>query len=185
MDEYQVLLDIVRQTFASVVWTHKIQEKQADIYNERYELIETSNIVIVSVTACGIISLVFTDQLWIKIGASLLSLLTIAISVYDKTFNLRDLGARHKIAANKLISVRNELLQIMADIHVHKDSVDTINSHYQELVVRLNKIYSEIPTTTSKAVERASDALKKNEEFTYSEEEIDRFLPPTLRGRLK
>lgn len=185
MDEYQVLLDIVRQTFASVVWTHKIQEKQADIYNERYELIETSNIVIVSVTACGIISLVFTDQLWIKIGASLLSLLTIAISVYDKTFNLRDLGAQHKIAANKLISVRNELLQIIADIHIHKDSVDTINSRYQELVVRLNKIYSEIPTTTSKAVERASDALKKNDEFTYSEEEIDRFLPPTLRGRLK
>ena len=35
MNEYQILLDIVRQTFASVVWTHKIQEKQADIYNER------------------------------------------------------------------------------------------------------------------------------------------------------
>jgi hypothetical protein len=26
----QVLLDEVRQNYASVVWTHKIQEKQAD-----------------------------------------------------------------------------------------------------------------------------------------------------------
>ena len=178
MDEYQILLDIVRQTFASVVWTHKIQEKQADIYNERCEFIETA-------TACGIVSLLFTDQFWIKIGASLLSLATIAISVYDKTFNLRDLGVQHKIAANKLISIRNELLQIIAEIHVHKESVETINSRYQEIAIKLSKVYSEIPTTTSKAVKRASDALKKNEEFTYSEEEIDRFLPPTLRGRLK
>ena len=27
-NEYQVLLDIVRQNYASVVWTHKIQIKQ-------------------------------------------------------------------------------------------------------------------------------------------------------------
>jgi len=185
MEEYQVLLEMVRQTFASVVWTHKIQEKQADIYNERHEFIETVNIVIVSVTACGIISLVFTDQLWVKIGASLLSLATIGISVYDKTFNLRDSGARHKIAANKLLAIRNELLRVIADVHVHKESVDAIKSRYQEIMVRLSEVYSEIPTTTNKAVERANEALKTNEEFTYSDEEIDRFLPPALRGRVK
>lgn len=185
MNEYQMLLDLVRQTFAGVVWTHKIQEKQADIYNERCELIETVNIAVVSITACGLVSLLFTDQFWVKIGTSFLSLMTIAISVYDKTFNLRDLGARHKIAANKLISVRNELLQIIADLHVHQESVETINSRYQKIAVKLNTVYSEIPTTTTKAVKRASEALKTNEEFTYSEEEIDRFLPPTLRGRLK
>lgn len=33
--EYKILLDVVRQSYASVVWTHKIQEKQADIYSER------------------------------------------------------------------------------------------------------------------------------------------------------
>ena len=26
--EYEILLDVVRQSYASVVWTHKIQEKQ-------------------------------------------------------------------------------------------------------------------------------------------------------------
>ena len=29
-NKYQVLLDVVRQNYASVVWTHKIQIKQAD-----------------------------------------------------------------------------------------------------------------------------------------------------------
>ena len=32
--QYQILLDTVRQQYASVVWTHKIQEKQADLYAE-------------------------------------------------------------------------------------------------------------------------------------------------------
>lgn len=30
MNEYQVLLVVVRQNYASVVWTHEIQDKQAD-----------------------------------------------------------------------------------------------------------------------------------------------------------
>lgn len=61
MQDYQVLLDVVRQNFASVVWTHKIQEKQADIYADRYKLLETINVVVAALTSCGVVSLV-TDQ---------------------------------------------------------------------------------------------------------------------------
>lgn len=38
-NEYQVLLDVVRQNYASVVWTHKIQIKQADIYATRFNIV--------------------------------------------------------------------------------------------------------------------------------------------------
>ena len=31
-NEYAILEDSVRNTFGSVVWSHKIQEKQADIF---------------------------------------------------------------------------------------------------------------------------------------------------------
>ena len=40
-DSYEVIEASVRDTFASVVWSHKIQEKQADIYAERFECLET------------------------------------------------------------------------------------------------------------------------------------------------
>lgn len=42
-NKYQLLLDVVRQNFASAVWTHKIQEKQADIYGENYSRLESLN----------------------------------------------------------------------------------------------------------------------------------------------
>ena len=38
----ELLESQIRQIFASVVWTHKIQEKQADIYRDRYNKLETA-----------------------------------------------------------------------------------------------------------------------------------------------
>ena len=38
MDEkVRVLEDVARNLFANVVWTHKIQEKQAEIYEHRFK----------------------------------------------------------------------------------------------------------------------------------------------------
>ena len=48
----------------------------------------------------------------------------------------------------------------------------------------LNELYVATPSTTQDAVERASEALKVNKEYTYTDEEIDNFLP-TLRGKIE
>ena len=56
-NEYQVLLDVVRQNYASVVWTHKIQIKQADIYATRYRHLENINVILAAATSCGAVSI--------------------------------------------------------------------------------------------------------------------------------
>lgn len=62
-NNYQILLDEVRQNFASVVWTHKVQEKQADIYAKHYKRLETANIIAAALTSCGIVSVIFVMNL--------------------------------------------------------------------------------------------------------------------------
>lgn len=37
IDNYGVLEDVVRDSYAGVVWSHKIQEKQSDIYAEKFK----------------------------------------------------------------------------------------------------------------------------------------------------
>lgn len=37
IENYKMLEDVVRDSYASVVWSHKIQEKQADIYAEKFK----------------------------------------------------------------------------------------------------------------------------------------------------
>lgn len=69
----QVLLDEVRQNFASVVWTHKIQEKQADIYANRYKKFETWNIILAGVTSCGVVAIFLCDGYIAKVITTLVS----------------------------------------------------------------------------------------------------------------
>lgn len=75
-DQYNILEDAVRDMFARAVWSHKIQEKQSDIYQMRYKWMETVNILCASLTAVGILSTIFTDRLWIKIASAILSFAT-------------------------------------------------------------------------------------------------------------
>ena len=57
-----------------------------------------------------------------------------------------------------------------------------IGTHYNN--PSLNSLYVTAPGTSDKAVKKASKALGKDQEYSYKKEEIDRFLPPTLRGDL-
>ena len=184
-NKYQLLLDVVRQNFASAVWTHKIQEKQADIYGENYSSLESLNILAASLTSCGIVSTIFCENLFAKIITALLSFVTLSITTYFKSFDIKNMEKQCKDTANRLVVVRNDLLHIIAEIHMKSRSVDEINHDYIQIINTLNKIYVEAPSTTQKAVERASEALKTNNEYTYTEEEIDNFLPPTLRGKVE
>lgn len=184
-NKYQLLLDEVRQNFTSVVWTHKIQEKQADIYRENYSMLESINIFAAALTSCGIVSTIFCNSLSAKIIAALLSFVTVAITTYFRSFDIKNMEKQSKDAANRLVVVRNDLLHIIAEIHMKSRSVDDINHDYIQIMNALNKIYVEAPSTTQKAVERAAAALEIDNDYTYTEEEIDHFLPPALRGKVK
>lgn len=181
-NQYQLLLDVVRQNFASAVWTHKIQEKQADIYGENYSRLESINILAASLTSCGIVSTIFCDNLTAKIITAFLSFVTLSITTYFKSFDIKNMEKQCKDTANRLVVVRNDLLHIIAEIHMKSRSVDEINHDYIQIMNTLNKI---TPSTTQKAVARASEALKTNDEYTYTEEEIDNFLSPALRGKVE
>lgn len=60
---YSVLEDVVRDLFIRAVWSHKTQEKQAEIYQKRYVWMKTVEITCASLTSVGIISTIFSDCL--------------------------------------------------------------------------------------------------------------------------
>lgn len=111
-------------------------------------------------------------------------LLIPVISIYNKSFDLKALAASNKTAANQLIGIRNELLQIISDLHMMKKDTSTINDAFAVIMQRLNKLYVEMPTTTRQSVDAAREALKVNKDYTFSESEIDMFLPPSLQGKI-
>lgn len=181
IDNYRVLEDVVRDSYAGIVWSHKIQEKQSDIYAKEFKWMENINIGATALTSAGIIAMIFTDPLWLKLISALISFATVYITAYLKSFNLQKLITLHKTTANKLISVRDQYKVLLTEIKLQSDSVENLLSRYNDLVKETDSIYLEAPSTTEEAVDKASKALKIKKDNTFSGEEIDSFLPSSLR----
>ncbi|MGK5436341.1 SLATT domain-containing protein [Faecalibacterium prausnitzii] len=176
-NEYQVLLDVVRQNYASVVWTHKIQIKQADIYATRYRHLENINVILAAATSCGAVS-IFADQdsFVLKIATVILSFITTAVTTYLKCFDLKAMEKQHKDAAEHFLVVRNELLHLIGEIHMQEKSVNELDEKFHGIEETLNALYLSAPSTTDDAVVAASIALGTNKDYTYTNGRYHRYL---------
>ena len=177
--DYETIESVVRQLYASAVWTHKIQEKEADIKRRKYDFISLIELVLLAISTSGIIRTCFTIEKVSIIVTAICSFLSLLLSLYLKLINPLSISNSHKMAANKLIAIRDDLLILLADVHREYD-LNSIDKRLHCISDKLHSIYNEIPSTSKKAVANARDALRKNE-YTYTDEEIDMYLPKVLR----
>lgn len=180
-NNYDKMEDTVRYMYGGVVWSHKVQEKQSDIYSRRFKWMETLTIVVGAITTTGILSLLFIDEFWIKILSALLSFITVLTGSFSKSFDLRSMTNNHKASANKLLSKRNELNLLLMKIKLGQNDIQDLTEQYEKLVNDINLIYQEAPNTTDTAVALARKALNINKDNTFSNEEINSYLPESLR----
>lgn len=181
MNDYGYLESTVRNTLGSVVWSHKIQEKQADLYTARFRCMETVRILASALTSAGILSLFLTDALWIKLLSSLISFVSIFVSAFFKSFDLSTMINEHKRSAVALLAIRDNLIMLILQIRMKNEAPDELLSQYEQLLNQLHKVYSEAPSTTDAAVEEARVALNITHDNTFSDIEIDSYLPKGLR----
>lgn len=181
MEDYDVLEDNVRNTYMSVVWSHKIQEKQADILTKNYHSFEIIRIVCSSFTSVGLISLIFSDQFIIKLLSTLVSFVSTAISLLFKSFDTQNNITNHKDTANQLLIIRDQFKFLLVEIKIKNHNISNLVEKYEDLLEQLGEIYKDAPNTTDEAVDRASVALKINKDNEFTDEEIDSNLPITLR----
>ena len=170
-DDYTTLEDLVRTQYANVFWTHKIQEKQAEIYEFRHKLFSWINIISASLTSAGIISIVFVDQFWIKLVSAIVSFVTTTMSALLATL------------ATKLVCYRNELLSLLGRIRIKEKSAKELFDEFEHLQSNIHEAYLDAPNTTNRAVAKAGKSINESRDGTYSDEEIDRLLPDTLKRR--
>ena len=98
---------------------------------------------------------------------------------YLKNFDLGGIAQKHRDAATQIWNIRECYLSLLMDLFSLSD--DDAKGRRDELQKALAAIYVAAPQTNGKAYKRAQKALKYNEELTFSAEEIDCFLPLSLR----
>ena len=180
-EKYIILEDVVRNHYANVFWTHKIQEKQTEVYEKRYKCFTLVSIITSAITSAGVISIVFINPTWLKIATVIISFITTAVSAILATFDYNRMAKSNKSTATELVILRDRLLSLLARIRMKEKSVQELENNFDELQKCVHRVYMDAPNTTNKAVKIASAEVGKWRDGVYTNEEIDCLLPESLR----
>lgn len=179
--QVKILESQIRESFGRVAWSYKTQEKCADILTRRNSRIKIIQIVLSAITTTGILLTVFGDQKWIGILTALISTALLALNTYLKNYDIGQIALKHADCASCLWNIRENYLSLLTDIKAEVISNEEIIERRDKLQNELFSIYHGAPRSISRAYDKASKALKSNEELTFRDEEIDIFLPKELR----
>ena len=181
MGELPHLEDQIRECFGRVVYTHKTHEKMADSCYGALTLYKKIQIWLSALTASGAVTVVLVEGFWLKLATAMISILSLIVSGYMKGFDPGGTAQKHRDAASSLWTIRESYLSLLTDIRMGTIGVEDARARRDELQDALSAIYKSAPQTNYKAYSAAQAALKENEEYTFSDAEIDHFLPASLR----
>ena len=177
----RILEGQLRECYGRVVYSHKTHEKCADILLSRLSNIKLWQIILSTITTAGFISMVFGAG---RVGAAIgviVSTALLVLNAYTKNYDLGELAQKHKQAANDLWLVREKYLSLLVDMRMKEKPLESLQKQRDELVEQLHSVYSGAPSTTFQAYKKAQEALKKLEDMTFTDAEIDAFLPQELK----
>lgn len=179
-------LSIARQQFAQSVFTHKVQESAAERNNVYFIWVKIINIFLVSLTLLFLILQAFNQKIpiysYIAAGITLIEIIFLVIQL---NFNFDKKMSEHKSSALKYMALRDKYKIFIVDIVNNnlsdkeiRDKRDTLKNEYQ-------LVSDMAPQTNFKNYGKAQEKLfgrkKSGEEFTWSDDEIDYFLPEDLK----
>ena len=170
----------VRDCYGRVVYSHKTHEKCADILLSRLSTIKLWQIVLSSITTAGFIAAIFgAGPVGAVIGV-VVSTTLLVLTAYTKNYDLGELAQKHRQAAADLWLLREKYLALITDLRVGKESLEKISARRDAILEDLHAVYSGAPSTMFAAYKKAQEALQQQEDMTFSDVEIDAFLPKEL-----
>lgn len=180
-NEASILEGQIRECYGRVVYSHKTHEKCADILLQKNGHIKILQIVLSALVTGGVISTFFGSGNWGSALSVVLSTTLLVINSYTKDHDLGEIAQKHRQAGAELWIVRERYLSLLTDLRIGDSSLDDIRSRRDELLQDLHTVYTGAPSTNYKAYKMAQTALKALEDMTFSDDEIDAFLPRELK----
>ena len=163
------------------MYSHKTHEKCADILLSRLSRIKLWQILFSALTTGGFIAVVLGAGKAGALTGGTVSTALLALNAYTKNYDLGELSQKHRQAGVDLWIIREKYLSLITDLRMGKRPIETLQKDRDNLLEELHSVYSGAPSTTYKAYKKAQEALKRLEDMTFSDEEIDAFLPKELK----
>ena len=113
----KINLQVIRESFGRVAWTHKTHEKSVEIEEEKIKKTKWYNISLTGLTFLGFVaSIIFSNQNWLLYLSAILSAMTLSFTVYLLSFNPEKKSESHRYIAKELWFIREKYVNLIADI---------------------------------------------------------------------
>lgn len=179
---FQSLLDVVREEFGRVAYSHKTHLKMLDCLNRQMLWEKRINAALLALTTGDSIGVLVTDSHFAKVAAVVLSAFVLLVVVYGLSRSRERLVELHRRTALALWVLREDYIHLIGDLKGGAVSVSDARARRDVLTKTAARIYASAPDTDDKAYQAARKALKTDEELTFSPQEIDVMLPRALRS---
>ena len=169
----------IREAYGRVTYSQTCHDKFINQTVKLEDRIKIAQIVLSAITTSGFVVAIFSDDNIASILGAIVSLILLILNTYIKNFNLSGIAQEHKKASDLLWKIREEYVSLLTDFEML--DANEIRNKRDELQERTSEVYSNSPRTDAKSYTAAKKALKKEEEQSFSEEEIDIMLPNSIR----
>lgn len=183
--EVEVIESQIRECFGRVVYSHKTHEKCADLLLLRHNRIKLAQIALSAITTGSLIATLLGQGKVSTAIAAVASASLLALNSYTKDYDLGQMSQKHKDTASSLWNIRETYLSLLTDLKSGVMKYAEAALKREELQQSLQAIYEAAPRTMPKAYLQAQQALKIKEDLTFSDEEIDKFLPGPVKKETK
>lgn len=173
----------LREIYTKIVWTHKIQEKAADVNLANHKNVKLAQIIVSAITAGTLIATVFGKSQTGTIISALLATLNAGVQIYTKDLDFSQKANQHAKSANALRGIREDYLSLLTDMHSVSMSHPEIAERRDQLKIRLDEILETAPRTGDLAYKRAAEALNVKKDHSFTVSELDQFLPSGLHSK--
>lgn len=180
METFQ--LSVIKDSFGRVVWTHKVHEKQAEIYTICADLLDWASVIFSVLTSAALLYVLLEPDTRLNISV-ILSFLALISRLLQLVFNPRVKRDAHKSTAKQLWSIKERYINLIADIKSETFPLDLIIQKRDALTEELTVIYSNALQTSAHTMNMARRALNVKDEHTFNHGEIDSFLPEGIREK--
>ena len=158
----------LRKLYNDILWTHKIQEKQADIYSERGYRWRVASIICVAVTGSGLLTGLFSGLYAFQVVSVFLAAASLFVTVYREAMDYEAKSFDCVRAAAEFLSLRDKAEEIACGAKLDAGRISGPIEGLSQLTALYEALCHVAPRTTDEAVARAEKA-KANGEFSELE----------------
>lgn len=179
------LVDTLRLAFGQVVYHYKSHTRAATSLAWWGRWLRAAETLLLLGVAITTVAAAFGNSRPYVIASAVMAGLALLIFLIHMTFDFEATARAHHVCSTRLWAVRERYRALLCDLNDHAIDPEIARSHRNSLMDELSGIYDSAPPLTGRIFRVLPDSPEGAEELALEEEQIDRFLPRSLRGAEK